>query len=153
MHPNSSLQSLSAARFGRLVSSVYRQWRRWIDLSIIHLDLTDATRMPLMALAEHEGPMRQNLLAETIALETTSMFRVLQQLKKRGLVTWVTDPCDRRAKLISLTTTGEDAAKQLLTESMNVENRILAEFTAEEIATTRRVLERITHHLQYNLPR
>lgn len=97
--------------------------------------------------------MRQNLLAETIALETTSMFRVLQQLKKRGLVTWVTDPCDRRAKLISLTTTGEDAAKQLLTESMNVENRILAEFTAEEIATTRRVLERITHHLQYNLPR
>ena len=40
------------SRFGRLIGSVYRQWRRQVDLSFKDQGLTDATRMPLVVISQ-----------------------------------------------------------------------------------------------------
>src|SRR5690606_7671785 len=76
------------ARFGRLIGTLARKWRRAVDQSFREIGLTDATRAPLIALHDSSQPMRQKDLAETLSLEKSSLVRVLSQLRDMGLVEW-----------------------------------------------------------------
>src|SRR5690606_35626271 len=76
----------ASARFGALIGRVYRQWRRQIDLHFKSLGLSDATRMPLLELYAHEQPLRQKDLADALYLDTSSLVRVLDQLRLANLV-------------------------------------------------------------------
>src|SRR3546814_6052315 len=67
------------SRFGLLLGSIYRQWRRQVDLSFKNLGLSDATRMPLLVLYVHDEPLRQKDLADALFLDTSSLVRVLAQ--------------------------------------------------------------------------
>jgi hypothetical protein len=49
----------SDARFGRLVGTVYRKWRRYIDTAFRAYGFSDATRSPLIGLYDHQGSLRQ----------------------------------------------------------------------------------------------
>lgn len=132
------------SRFGLLLGSVYRQWRRQVDLSFKDVGLSDATRMPLLVLYVQDGPLRQKDLADALYLDTSSLVRVLTQLRKAKLVDWSTDPTDRRAKCISLTSSGRETAALILTKSMQIEQTILADLAPEELDVTRRTLEKIS---------
>jgi MarR family transcriptional regulator for hemolysin len=130
-------------RLGLLIGGVYRQWRRQVDLSFRDLALTDATRAPLLALYVHDQPMRQKALAEALALDTSSLVRVLGQLRERQLVQWHHEPQDRRAKCISLTEAGREIARQILQRSLEIEQQLLADLSDEERHITRGALEKI----------
>lgn len=132
------------SRFGRLLGGVYRQWRRQVDLSFKDMDLTDASRMPLLVLYVEEAPMRQKDLAEALYLDTSSLVRVLDQLRKKKLVDWSSAPADRRAKYIGLTPQGRRAAAQIVEKSLQIEQAILAELTPEELEITRKTLHKIS---------
>ena len=132
------------SRFGLLIGSVYRQWRRQVDISFRDLGLSDATRMPLLVLHVQGGPMRQKDLAEALYLDTSSLVRVLDNLRAAHMVDWACDPADRRTKCIALTEAGRHAASLILARSMQIEQAILAELTPEELEITRRALEKIS---------
>jgi len=131
------------SRFGRLIGSVYRQWRRQVDLSFKEQGLTDATRMPLVVLYAKDQALLQKELAQALHLETSSLVRVLDQLRSMELVDWSNDPDDRRTKRIALTPAGRKAAAQIVDKSLEIEQQILAGLSAEELAITRATLEKI----------
>ncbi|MEX8195123.1 MarR family winged helix-turn-helix transcriptional regulator [Comamonas guangdongensis] len=131
------------SRFGRLIGSVYRQWRRQVDLSFKAQGLSDATRMPLVVLYAKDQALLQKELAQALHLETSSLVRVLDQLRRMELVDWSNDPDDRRTKRIALTPGGREAAAQIVDKSLEIEQQILAGLSAEELAITRATLEKI----------
>ncbi len=130
-------------RFGLLIGSVYRQWRKKVDESFKDQGLTDATRMPLVVLYTQEQPMLQKDLAQALSLESSSLVRVLEQLRRAEYVQWDCDPSDRRTKRIALTEQGEHMAAQILRKSLEIEAAILAGLTADELAVTRGALHKI----------
>lgn len=136
------------ARLGRLIGAVYRRWRRAVDQSFRELGLTDATRAPLMALYESDAAaLRQKELAEILALDKSSLVRVLSQLREMGLVEWETDESDRRAKSIRLTAAGQTMAERMVAKSLEIEAQILHTLTPAELRTTREALEKIARRL------
>lgn len=148
MQTNSATGSPSApelaqvhARFGRLLGKVYRQWRRQVDLAFRDLGLSDATRMPLLALYERNEAVRQKDLADTLYLESSSLVRVLAQLREAQLVSWDCDPADRRTKCIVLTPAGREVAELILAKSIAIEQAIMADVPPAELELTRRTLE------------
>lgn len=146
--PEPSPLEPSPARLGRLVGAVYRRWRRAVDQSFRELGLTDASRAPLVALYESSVPnMRQGELAEMLALDKSSLVRVLSQLREMGLVEWEADEADRRAKSIRLTTKGRAMARRMLAKSLEIEAQILEVLSPEELRTTRAALEKIARRL------
>lgn len=132
------------SRFGLLLGSVYRQWRRQVDLSFKDWGLSDASRMPLLVLYVQGESMRQKDLADALHLDTSSLVRVLAQLRADQLLDWASDPADRRAKCIALTRKGRDAAAQILARSMEIARAILADLSPQELQVTREVLEKIS---------
>ena len=131
------------SRFGHLIGSVYRQWRRQVDLSFKDLGLSDATRMPLLVLHVQGAPMRQKDLAQALSLDTSSLVRVLAQLRAAALVDWACDPADRRTKCIALTPQGAHVASQILRKSLDIEQAILADLSPHELDITRSALHKI----------
>lgn len=132
------------SRFGHLIGSVYRQWRRQVDLSFKDLGLSDATRMPLLVLHVRGVPLRQKDLAQALSLDTSSLVRVLAQLRAAELVVWSCDPADRRAKCIELTAQGQRIASLILHKSMEIEQAILADLNPQELEVTRTALHKIS---------
>ena len=136
------------SRFGFLLGSVYRQWRRQIDLNFKELGLSDATRMPLLVLYVQDKALRQKDLAQALYLESSSLVRVLAQLQKAQWVQWDYDPSDRRTKRIALTPAGRKVAALILEKSMEIEQTILADLSANEIQVTRGALGKISGRLE-----
>jgi MarR family transcriptional regulator for hemolysin len=140
------------SRFGFLLGSVYRQWRRQIDLNFKDLGLSDATRMPLLVLYVQNNALRQKDLAQALYLDSSSLVRVLAQLQKAHLVQWDYDPADRRTKRIALTPAGRKVAALILEKSMGIEQTILAVLSTNEIQVTRQALEKISGRLESTGP-
>jgi DNA-binding MarR family transcriptional regulator len=55
---------------------------------------------------EREGPMRMTSLAAAVAIGQPAMTQMIQRLERRGLVSRVEDPADRRVALVDLSETG-----------------------------------------------
>ena len=110
--------------------------------------MSDATRMPLLELYIRSEPLRQKDLADALYLDTSSLVRVLAQLRNAGLVDWSTDLSDRRSKRIALTPTGRQIAARILTKSLEIEQTILADLTPQELDITRRTLEKISQRFE-----
>lgn len=59
------------------------------------------------------GPIRQNLLAERLGIEAMTLSGVLDRLEGKGYVERQPDPCDRRAKLVTLTAAGDAVVAEI----------------------------------------
>lgn len=88
--------------------------------------------------------MRQKDLAEALYLDTSSLVRVLDNLRSANLVDWACNPADRRTKYIALTEAGRHTASLILARSLQIEQDILADLTPEELQVTRKALEKIS---------
>lgn len=135
-------------RFGQLIGSVYRQWRKKVDESFKDSGLTDATRMPLLVLYTQGEAMLQKDLAQALSLDSSSLVRVLAQLRAAEYVQWDCSPADRRTKCIALTPKGEALAAQILQKSLEIEAAILAGLSPEELRVTRGALHKIAQSFE-----
>jgi Transcriptional regulators len=140
----------TSQRFGRLLGSVFRKWRRYADNEFRELGFTDATRGPLIALYDHNGAMRQRDLAHRLGLEASALVRVIPLLEKRELLTCATDPSDRRSKLISLTPAGRKWAERIIAQSYEAERRFLASISEQELKVSKEVLTKILNNIPDN---
>ncbi|WP_018000552.1 winged helix DNA-binding protein [Paracoccus sp. N5] len=140
-------QNPLATRLGTLIVQAGRRWRLRIDQRLEGFEVSSAGLAPLVQLARSERPMRQKDLAATLALDASSLVRVLANLETSGLVVSAPDPQDGRAKALSLTPRGRDLALRIAAVSQELEQEVLAGIDADQIAVARAVLQQIWDRL------
>ncbi len=91
------------------------------------------------------GPMRPTALAEVLATGASHVSKIVRRLESDGLVERTTDPADRRATLISLTTAGEEAARGVYALGDRMIAEVLAEWTPEDIRRYTALTERFVN--------
>jgi DNA-binding MarR family transcriptional regulator len=90
-----------------------------------------------------EEPLRLTELATLAGMTKQSIGEVIDNLVELGYVKRIPDPQDRRAKLICLTTRGEEAQKIGLTLFTKVEQRWAKRYGPDRLAQLRDLLEEI----------
>jgi len=132
--------------FMSLMAHINRQWRRVIDRRLQPLGLTQATWLPLLHLARAAQAMRQKDLAASLALDSSSVVRLLDGLESAGMVERC-EGTDRRAKTIHLTALGLSTIKRV--EELVGESRedILAGVPAHDLEKAFGVLEQVAEAL------
>jgi len=133
--------------FASLIARTARQWRRAVDRRLQPFGLTEATWLPLIYLARSPKPMRQKDLATVLALDGSSVVRLLDALETSGHIERRGEGADRRAKIIVLTTRGWSIIEQVETVSREVRNATLLGLTDDELALATHVLERVCQNL------
>jgi DNA-binding MarR family transcriptional regulator len=78
------------------------------------------------------GPMTQQVLADRLRLQKSTVSRLLDQLERDGTVERAPNPTDRRSVLIGLTATGRRKAERLRLAQTDLFDRLLANSSAEE---------------------
>jgi MarR family transcriptional regulator for hemolysin len=134
--------------FGFTFVTLARRWRRAIDLKLLDSGLTDATWTPLIHLRRADEPMTQSELAHRIGLDTSSLVRLLDQLEAKGMVERRVDPKDRRARLLQLTTLGQQEVERLSRDLTKIERELLSGFSDDDIAALLRAFEVIASNVQ-----
>ena len=132
--------------FGSLIARTARQWRRAVDRRLEPCGLTEATCLPLIYLARAPAPMRQKDLAAALALDGSSVVRLLDALATAGLITRE-EGADRRAKTIAVTAQGWSIIEQVEAVSREVRNATLAGLSDEAIAQATQALEAVCGNL------
>ncbi|CAN5264512.1 MarR family transcriptional regulator [soil metagenome] len=134
-------------RLGSVIAQAARQWRRAVNLRLQPFGLTEATWLPLLRLARSEGPMRQKDLAASLALDNSSVGRLLDNLQVAGLVTRTEHAVDRRAKSLDLTRDGRSTVAHVEAVAHDVRASVLAGLSAQDIEVTLRTLDHICEAL------
>jgi MarR family transcriptional regulator, transcriptional regulator for hemolysin len=133
--------------FGSLVARAARQWRRAVDRRLQPFGLTEATWLPLIYLARAPVPMRQKDLAAALALDGSSVVRLLDALEASQFIERHEGGADRRAKLIVPTARGLSVAEQVEAVSREVRRDTLAGLSDDDLRIATRVLQQVNGNL------
>jgi len=79
------------------------------------------------------GPMRPTAMSEVLGTGASHVSKIVGRLEEAGLVVRSTDPADRRATLISLTETGEEAARGVYELGDRMINEVLEGWSADDV--------------------
>lgn len=137
-HPRSA-----RVRFGRYFVTLARQWRRAVEHALASAGLTDATWAPLVHLAEGGDDISQTELAGRLALDSSTLVRLLDLLEGRGLVERRPDPADRRARRILLTPAGRTEVLRVRRMLDRIEMDLLADLDEATVEGMMHNLSRI----------
>ena len=111
------------------------------------IDLTAEQWGAMLQLWNQDGRKQQEI-AQGLALEKSTVSRLLNGLEKHGLAVRTQDPNDSRQKLIVLT----DMGREIRDESVQIARSLLAEaqsgITEAELVLCRDVLGRMLRNLQ-----
>lgn len=131
MTPDSTIR----ARFGIRFSLLARRWRQALDAHLASVGLTDATWIPLIHLHETGGGVTQKELAALVGIDSSSLVRLLDILSREGLVERRTSTSDARARLVYLTSVGEERVAHIREELTRGEEDMLAGLSDSEITS------------------
>ena len=112
------------------MGQVNKQWRRTLDKTLAPLGLTQAMWLPLLHLEHADGAMRQKDLAQSLALDSSSVVRLIDGLEAQGWVQRLDDN-DRRVKRAQLTPEGHaqvEAVKKVVTQ---MRSEVMQDFPME----------------------
>jgi DNA-binding MarR family transcriptional regulator len=96
----------------------------------------------IAVIAEEDGPTQQRIGMRT-RMDKVTVSRAAIALAARGLIGRRPHAEDRRAQRLFLTEAGDALYAQVAPKALELEARILARFTAEEIATFTAMLARM----------
>jgi DNA-binding MarR family transcriptional regulator len=88
------------------------------------------------------GPMRPTILARALGTGASHVSKILRRLEADGLVERTTDPSDRRATRISLTTAGEAAAHGVYALGDRMISEVLEGWSVEDVHRYTQLTER-----------
>ncbi len=108
------------------------------------LEVTSAQFIVIVNLAGRDGATSASELCKGISYDAGAMTRMLDRLEAKGLVRRTRSPDDRRLVNLELTDAGKAAYPRLRAISMQVMNRSLRNFTADEAQTLQILLQRLT---------
>nr|WP_294529085.1 MarR family transcriptional regulator [uncultured Rhodopila sp.] len=133
--------------FASLIARAARQWRRAVDRRLQPFGLTEATWLPLIHIARAQTPMRQKDLAASLALDGSSVVRLLDALATAELIERREEDGDRRARSIAPTAQGLAIIDQVEAASREVRIAALAGLSDEDIEIASRALDRVCLNL------
>ena len=122
------------------MAQVNKQWRRSLDRVLAPLGLTQALWLPLVHLERSQGAMRQKDLAQALALDSSSIVRLIDGLQAQGWVARL-DDADRRVKRIQLTPAGQDKAEAVKKVVAEVRSEVMQDFPAALLDQTLSALD------------
>jgi MarR family transcriptional regulator, transcriptional regulator for hemolysin len=93
--------------------------------------------------AEREHGLSQRELADRLSIEGPTLVRHLDRMEQEGLVTRCRDERDRRVVRVALTPAGRRRHAALKSVAADVDARLRAMLSADELATLERVLARV----------
>jgi DNA-binding MarR family transcriptional regulator len=130
---------------GRLVAKIHLQFRRCLDGELARsvLDLTSSQWVVLMNLGCNDSQRTAAELANLLHQDTGAMTRMLDRLQAKGLIKRARSSSDRRVVHVELTEAGKRLVPQLPKVSINVLNRVLADFSAKEVQQLTKLLSRV----------
>lgn len=128
--------------FGPMLAQTARQWRRAVDRKLEPFGLTEATWLPLIHVARASGPVRQKQLAVSLALDSSSVVRLLDNLQSAGLIER-REGTDRRTKDIHLTKLGRTTVERVEGISREVREQALIAVSDADIEKVYELLEQI----------
>ena len=80
------------------------------------------------------GPMRPSSMSEVLGTGASHVSKIVGRLEEADLVVRSTDPADGRATLISLTESGEEAARGVYELGDRMINEVLEGWSADDVA-------------------
>lgn len=117
-----------------------RHWRRICQATLAGYGISEACAVPLLLIVRLGDGVHQVKVAQAAGLESPSLVRLLDQLCSAGFVCRSEDPLDRRAKALSLTTSGRALAEAIEGELVRLRQEVLADLPAADLEATLRVL-------------
>ncbi|OCC22473.1 hypothetical protein MB02_16575 [Croceicoccus estronivorus] len=97
----------------------------------------------ILNLLHEESPLPQTQLVERSYKDPAATSRLVESLRKKGMVERVASKADRRVTLVSLTAKGEETRAVIVPEMSAVLLKAVGESTDEELRATQRVIKRI----------
>jgi DNA-binding MarR family transcriptional regulator len=91
-----------------------------------------------------EERMTCNALAKKMALSPSRGSRIIDNLVRKGYLSRMVNPADRRSFVVSLSFKGAKIRKQIKQERNNCEKRIIKSFSEKEVDLIKEGLELIT---------
>nr|WP_238937539.1 MarR family winged helix-turn-helix transcriptional regulator [Pseudoalteromonas sp. S16_S37] len=82
-------------------------------------------------------------LCDLAEIDKSTMSRAVKQLTDKQLIELCADPSDKRAKLLSLTPSGEALYAQLSPKALQWEEELLVELSNDERALLRSMMDKI----------
>ncbi|MFC6081450.1 MarR family winged helix-turn-helix transcriptional regulator [Sphaerisporangium aureirubrum] len=90
-----------------------------------------------------EGPMGQQALIETLAVDPSVLVSILNDLERDGLAVRRRDPADRRRHIVEVTPLGCTTMAEVDLAFSVVESEIFAGLDSDDLAALRRILDRM----------
>ena len=112
-----------------------------MDRAVAPLGLT-SSQIGVILLLWYERARTPNEMSRVLSYDTGSMTRLLDRLEKKGFLVRQRSQADRRVVELVLTDAGRDAARQLPERVSNVLKAQLSGFSADEVTTLVRLLQR-----------
>jgi len=97
-----------------------------VSKAVRHHGLSDAGRQALAIIEGSDKPLSPTTIAERLLVTTASMTSLLDTLERRGLLTRLPDPDDRRRLLVSLTDQGRQIVDEFLPEVVTLQTAVMA---------------------------
>ncbi len=94
-----------------------------------------------------EGEQSQVELAQHMNIEPPTLVRVLDRMERDGLVSRTGCPDDRRRKMIKPLPKARPIWKKIIAVAENVRGRAIAGLTKQEVATLKKLLEKMQLNL------
>ena len=92
-----------------------------------------------------EGPQRLGALATAFGLDPSTITRQVKALEDAGLATRETDPSDRRASILDLTSEGREALEKTRTHRRERLCEAMSDWPPEDRARFGHLLEQFNH--------
>lgn len=131
---------------GYLLADNSRMLRRAFDERVRETGVTAPQARLLLNLEWHPG-RNQAFYAERLEIEPITLCRMVDRMEEAGLVERRTDPDDRRARLLHLTSRSRGKIARIRTALDGLMETMLAGFDAEEEAVFMAMLERVSTNL------
>lgn len=108
------------------------------------MKLTRAQMATIDFLGKQPGQMvKQRVIEEEFAIKRSTTTIMLQRMEKRGLVSRLPDPTDKRQKLVKLTEEAKDLLPGIQEEIKDDDLELLDHFSQADLDTVRRFLKYI----------
>ena len=97
----------------------------------------------VMAVLGDAGPLTQRDLTRLTLMDKVAVNRACKVLEERGLAARQPNAQDGRSHLLELTAAGREMHGQIMPLALEMERRLFANFTDEEVDTFRALLKRV----------
>ncbi len=129
-------------QIGFLLRKAYQR-NSTLFLSMVPGNLT-TTQFSVMNRLAEDGPMSQNHLGRSVAMDGATTKGVVDRLIARGLLQTRRDPQDRRRHLVSLTPEGVAVIDEAVEAAIRVTEETLAPLREKERETLLKLLSKIS---------